>query len=68
MKNVERERFWEAVQARETPNPQVAMAKRKDVTWIHPEIKVLVRTLRGEEKLRHATILALIEVPQAPFS
>ena len=44
----DRDRFWQAVEALTVAKPAVPMGKRK-ATWVKPEMRVRVRTLRGEE-------------------
>jgi bifunctional non-homologous end joining protein LigD len=55
----ERERFWEEAERLATSRPAVAVAKRRAAKWVLPEMRVRVRHLRGEEKMRHATLLGL---------
>ncbi|MBS3650024.1 ATP-dependent DNA ligase [Pseudaminobacter sp. 19-2017] len=50
-----RERLWERVQARKTARPPKGMAK-ENAEWIKPGLIGRVRFLKGEEKLRHATL------------
>jgi bifunctional non-homologous end joining protein LigD len=58
--HAERDRFWAAADRLKVSNPPVPMKTRKDASWTRPEMRVLVRTLRGEEMLRHATIRSLV--------
>lgn len=64
LRQKERDQFWEAVEALRVTKPPLDIAKRKDATWLRPEMRVRVRTLRGEEKLRHATIRDIVHMPQ----
>jgi bifunctional non-homologous end joining protein LigD len=61
----DRERFWRATERLEVPSPPLHMEKRPDTTWLRPEMRVRVRHLRGEEKLRHATVKAITHLPPA---
>lgn len=53
-----RDAFWAKLEARHVTSPTVRGIKRKGVQWVRPEIRVKVRHLRGEETLRHATMIA----------
>lgn len=55
-----RERFWEETERLATTRPALKIAKRRGASWLRPELRVRVRYLRGEEKLRHATLLGLV--------
>jgi len=53
-----REEFWKRIDALGTPHARLAhLHKRKGAQWIGPGLTATVRHLRGEEKLRHATLL-----------
>lgn len=52
-----RDAFWTRLEARHATSPAVQAIKRKGVQWVRPEIRVKVRHLRGEEMLRHATMV-----------
>lgn len=52
-----RDAFWAKLEARHATSPAVHGIKRKGVQWVRPEISVKVRHLRGEESLRHATMV-----------
>lgn len=58
----ERDRFWKAVERLGLPTPAIKIESRKGAKWVRPDIRVRVRTLRGEEKLRHATILSIANI------
>ena len=45
------------------PRPPLHMEKRKDTSWVRPEIRVVVQHLRGEEMLRHATVKRIAFLP-----
>jgi bifunctional non-homologous end joining protein LigD len=60
----ERDQFWEAAETIRTPAPAIPMEPRKETGWVRPEMRVKVRTLRGEEMLRHATVVAITQLPQ----
>ena len=56
----ERETFWRSVEAMGTPRARLAgLAKNRKATWIREGLVARVRHLRGEEKLRHATMQSL---------
>lgn len=56
----ERETFWRSVEKMATPRARLAgLAKNKKATWIREGLVARVRHLRGEEKLRHATMQPL---------
>jgi hypothetical protein len=38
------------------------MKPRKDASWTKPQMRVRVKTLRGEEMLRHATVRGITQV------
>jgi bifunctional non-homologous end joining protein LigD len=57
----ERARFWTAIEALKTDRPAVTMDKRREGSFVAPRLRVRARHLRGEEGLRHATLVALIE-------
>jgi bifunctional non-homologous end joining protein LigD len=61
----DRERFWRATERLEVPRPPLHIDERPNTTWLRPEIRVRVRHLRGEEKLRHATVKAIAYLPPA---
>ncbi|MER8874513.1 ATP-dependent DNA ligase [Mesorhizobium sp. M0814] len=51
-----RERLWKRVQEHAGPPPR-DMPKRPATQWVKPGIKVRIKHLRGEEDLRHASLL-----------
>jgi DNA ligase D-like protein (predicted ligase) len=53
-----REALWERLEKRIVDVPPLPELKRKDATWVKPGLKTKVRHLRGEETLRHATMVA----------
>jgi DNA ligase D-like protein (predicted ligase) len=53
-----REALWGRLEKSIVDAPPLPELKRKDATWVKPGLKVKVRHLRGEETLRHATMLA----------
>ena len=56
----ERDQFWRSVETMGTPRARlVGLAKNKKATWIREGLVARVRHLRGEEKLRHATMQSL---------
>jgi len=52
----DRDRFWQNADRLKAKEPAVPMEPRKGATWTKPAMRVQVRTLRGEEMLRHATV------------
>lgn len=56
----ERDRFWTTIDALRRPSPPVRTEKRKAAQWLEPRLHARVRHLRGEEKLRHATVMELL--------
>ncbi|MER9363960.1 ATP-dependent DNA ligase [Mesorhizobium sp. M0500] len=51
-----RERLWKRVQEHAGPPPK-DIPKRPATQWVKPGIKVRIKHLRGEEDLRHASLL-----------
>lgn len=56
----ERERFWGVMEGLRRPGPALRIDKRKAAEWVEPVLRAKVRHLRGEEKLRHATVMELL--------
>ena len=56
----EREKFWQTAELLRRPSPPLKIDKRKGAQWMQPSLRARVRHLRGEEKLRHATVLELL--------
>ena len=54
----DRERFWREAERLERSYPAVPCASKK-AQWVEPQLSVRARYLKGEGKLRHATISAL---------
>jgi bifunctional non-homologous end joining protein LigD len=59
----DRATFWEAAERIRSPEPPIPMEPRKETGWVRPEMRVRVRTLRGEEMLRHATVTEITALP-----
>jgi ATP-dependent DNA ligase len=56
----DRAAFWKRIDALGTPRSRLLpLHKRKGAQWVKPGLVATVRHLRGEEKLRHATILGV---------
>lgn len=53
-----REALWQRLEKRTVSAPALPELKRKDATWVKPGLKAKVRHLRGEETLRHATMVS----------
>lgn len=60
LSNYDRQRFWEAVDILSRPTPALKLDKAKKAQWLEPRIRARIRHLRGEEKLRHATVAELL--------
>ena len=56
----ERDRFWAEAEKLERSSPPLHTEKRKAARWLEPKLQARVRHLRGEEKLRHATVMELL--------
>ena len=59
----EREKFWRANERLKTERPALHMEPRPNTSWLKPEMRVMVRHLRGEEMLRHATVKSISNLP-----
>jgi DNA ligase D-like protein (predicted ligase) len=55
-----RERLWERVQAKKTARAPKGLSSEK-AEWVKPGLVGRVRFLKGEEKLRHATLKDVME-------
>lgn len=55
----ERDRFWTTVERLSRSTPPLSIERRK-AAWVEPKLRARVRHLRGEEKLRHATVMELL--------
>ncbi len=56
----ERKAFWSSVEAMGTPQARLSgFSRNKKATWIREGLVARVRHLRGEDKLRHATLQSL---------
>ena len=64
LKQPERDRFWKNAERLRSERPPIPMKPRKDTGWTQPQMRVCVKTLRGEEMLRHATITRLLDSPE----
>jgi len=60
--NPVRDTFWQAMELLAAPSPPVGIAPRKGTSWVRPVLTVEVRTLKGEEMLRHATVIRIISL------
>lgn len=60
LRQPDRDRFWQTAEALKTKLPPVPMKPRKEASWTTPVMRVRVRTLRGEQMLRHATVRSLL--------
>ena len=61
----ERKAFWSSVETLGTPQARLSgFSRNKKATWIREGLVARVRHLRGEDKLRHATLQSLdVEKP-----
>lgn len=55
----DRERFWRSVDRLHAAKPVLPM-KSKNAWWVRPELRVRARFLRGEGRLRHASLASLL--------
>lgn len=56
----EGDRFWTEAEALKVKAPALREIRSRHVTFVRPSIRVRARHLRGEEKLRHASLTALL--------
>jgi DNA ligase D-like protein (predicted ligase) len=56
-------RFWARIEAMGTPRARLSALHRRKARWLKPGLTAKVRHMRGEEALRHATVLALDGAP-----
>lgn len=59
----EKKLFWRANERLKSTEPALHMEPRPETSWLKPEMRVLVRHLKGEDKLRHATVKAIAWLP-----
>jgi DNA ligase D-like protein (predicted ligase) len=59
LRQAERDLFWQTAERLKADRPALAMKPRKGASWLKPLMRVRVKTLRGEEMLRHATVKAV---------
>jgi bifunctional non-homologous end joining protein LigD len=55
----DRDEFWKTIDALGTPRARLAHLRKHKATWLKPGLVATVRHLRGEEKLRHATLTSV---------
>jgi hypothetical protein len=55
----DRAAFWKRIDALGMPKARLLALHRRKAQWIKPGLVATVRHLRGEKKLRHATILGV---------
>src|SRR4051794_7839747 len=55
----DRAAFWARVDALGTPKARLLELHRRKAQWVKPGLIASVRHLRGEERLRHATLLSV---------
>ena len=66
LKGEKRTAFWEVAHHLETPRARLAgHLRRRKIRWLNKGLKARVRHLRGEETLRHATVLEALPTTEA---
>lgn len=55
-----RDAFWRYIEAQGVPTAPIRGVGKKKATWVRPGLRATVRHLKGEEKLRHATVQDII--------
>lgn len=55
----ERDRFWTVAERNPLAQPAIAMPKGRNALWIAPNLRARVQFLKGDGKLRHATLREL---------
>jgi hypothetical protein len=63
LRQPDRDRFWETAESLKTARAPVQIKPRKEASWTRPAMRVRVKSLRGEEMLRHATVRQLVTGP-----
>ena len=56
----DRDRFWQRAEELTVARPPLPMKPNRSASWTRPAMRVRVRTLRGEQMLRHATVKAVL--------
>jgi bifunctional non-homologous end joining protein LigD len=56
-----RDKFWRAVETMKIARAPVAGIGSRKASFCRPELRVRARYLRGEEKLHHASLSALLD-------
>jgi bifunctional non-homologous end joining protein LigD len=56
----ERDKFWRQMERLRAPQPAVPMSKLSKASWVRPELRVRAKYLKGSDKLRHASLLGLL--------
>ena len=56
----DREAFWRDMDRLRRGGPAVPMAARSGASWVEPRVRVRARFLKGSDKLRHASLVALL--------
>jgi ATP-dependent DNA ligase len=59
LRAADRDLFWSAAERLKVDRPPISIKPRTGASWLSPELRVRVKTLRGEEMLRHATVRSL---------
>jgi bifunctional non-homologous end joining protein LigD len=57
---LERDRFYRSLEGKAADRPPFGILSKAKATWVKPGITVRVRHLKGEETLRHASLLGLV--------
>src|SRR3954463_2295008 len=62
----DRAAFWKRIDALGTPKARLLELHRRKAQWVKPGLVATVRHLRGEEKLRHTTLLSVRKAKGGP--
>ena len=56
----ERDRFWSATEVLKVAKPALQDTRKRDVTYLKPELRVKAKHLRGTGMLRHASLSKML--------
>ena len=56
-----REAFWAKVEELGTDRPAMREIRRRNAIWVRPEMRVLVKHLKGSGGLRHAIVQGVLD-------
>jgi bifunctional non-homologous end joining protein LigD len=57
----ERELFWRQMERLRRPTSSLPVSRSPSATWVEPRVRVKARFLKGSNKLRHATLVGLVD-------